>query len=106
MGQFFYVQGNSMNWYKKSQKSYLEIGHSGNKDDKVWAFIHGEIKIFERTEDHLKIPHITSNSFFGRFDKNKNVLSIKNPLYPRPIPNHLYSKLYDKFGEVKIMEFN
>jgi len=97
-----------MSWYKKAQfTDYLEIAH-GEEDYFLWVFINGFLEVESKEKgDHITIwPHMQSSHYRGRFDPKNKIVTIINPLAGRPIPNHLVRKLYDRFGDVKMVEFH
>jgi len=100
-----------MNWYKKAQKSYLDIGRYLETNCALWAWIDGKFLIHNNCDtDHFKIwPDLEDNDYRGRFEIDENGqknVSVVNPFQGRDLPNKLYSLLYDEFGDdIRILEF-
>jgi len=113
-----------MNWYKKAQSGYGEIGHSWSQDGDVdsdeypnylWIFIDGKVVSeieYEGTADHTGLFEMTGEQldriYRGRFDSYSGILSLLKPmdgvLAFRDEPKSLRSKLHSAFPEAERIE--
>lgn len=66
--------------------SYIDIGHSMTKNDKVWWWKNDEMELHVKPgnkyhEDYINIDYV---DFWGRYDVNKNIISIAGANIPPP----------------------
>ena len=87
-------------------KEYLDIGH--NDSSILWIYDkHRLLKIpVKLLKDHLEaFPFMNSRHYRGRFDPEKNIITLVNPYDIEP-PWYLIEELKNEFGiNAKIKEF-
>lgn len=118
-----------MNWYKKAQKRYTDIGHgvgelmnvlwisdlNGNNFNVADAQIYDEDYDRDYDYDHSGLAYdvglnLQTGAIQGRYDPNKNIVSVS--LDPRiasmrNLPERLINRLHKEFGSnIKILDFS
>lgn len=109
-----------MNWYKKAQSiemkeyptpnNYLEVGHYGlsttdEGEEFLWVWHKGQLLSEEGMNDKIHEstwPDVPlRKTYYGRYDKTKNIISInvppEGPATFRPVPSALISMLKNKY---------
>jgi len=118
-----------MNWYKRSQQHYTDIGHgvedkmnvvwmsdlSGNKFNAADAQIYDEDYDQDYDYNHQGLAediglNMQTGTIQGRFDPNKNIVSLTynpNIVTMRELPNRLINRLYKEFGNnITILDYS
>ena len=118
-----------MNWYKKAQEHYTDIGHGvEDKMNTIWMsdlngnnFNAADAQIYDQDYDQdYDYDHdgfaedvglnMQTGTIQGRFDPNKNIVSIMtnpNIVTMREFPNRLINRLYREFGNnITIIDYS